>query len=367
MIRTLAIENYRSLRHVVTELDTLTVVTGANGSGKTSVYRALRLLADLVRTGAIGTFAREGGMRSALFAGARGPGAVAMALGFASDDFSYAVDLGLPQLGPFHLDPEVKTEVVWAGPVLRPATTLADRKGPRVRLRDDDGTWQVAPWRVGDHESLLGALVDPAGTPELFSLREQARGWRFYDHLRTDADCAARRPGVATYTPVLGPGGDDLAAALLTVQRVGVAAELDDAVARAFDGASLEVTEEDDGTCRLGLRQPGLRRALGAAELSDGTLRFLMLAAATLSPRPPRLLVLNEPEASLHPTLVPAVAALVAQAAQRTQVVVVTHAPAMVDGLRERARLVELVKADGATTVAGQLAFEGPTWAWPAR
>src|SRR3954470_24284162 len=110
MLRTVAIENYRSLRDVVTELDALTVVTGPNGSGKTSVYRALRLLADLVREGAISTLAKEGGMRSALYAGTRESGPVAMRLGFASDELSYAIDLGLPPSGPFRLDPEVKTE-----------------------------------------------------------------------------------------------------------------------------------------------------------------------------------------------------------------------------------------------------------------
>ncbi|WP_149205366.1 AAA family ATPase [Actinotalea subterranea] len=368
MIRTVAIESYRSLRDVVTELEGLTVVTGANGSGKTSFYRALRLLADLAREGAISTLAREGGMRSALYAGRRTEPGVTMRLGFASDDLSYAIDLGLPQLGPFHLDPEIKVEAVWAGPVLRPATLLADRHGPRVRTRAADGAWRTAPWRLGDHESLMSALADPSETPELYAIREQARRWRFYDHFRTDADAGARRPGIATFTPVLAPDGDDLAAALLTIQRIGSADVLEATVADAFDGARLEVTEDgDDGACRLGLHQRGLRRPLGARELSDGTLRYLLLAAALLSPSPPGLLVLNEPESSLHPSLMPALAALVLDAAQRSQVVVVTHSGELVRCLRSDAHLLELVRDGGATTIAGRLPLEGPAWAWPQR
>ena len=339
-------------------------MTGPNGSGKTAFYRALRLLADVVRAGALTSLAQEGGMRSALYAGPRPEQRVAMRLGFASDELSYAVELGLPQGGPFRLDPEIKTEAVWVGPVLRPATVLAERNGPRVRLRADDGSWRTPDWSLGVHESLMAALADPAETPELYAIREQAKAWRFYDALRTDPGSGARRPGVATFTPVLASTGDDLAAALLTIERIGAATTLADCVADAFDGAELSVAEDDDGTCRLWLSQPGLRRPLGAAELSDGTLRFLLLAAALLSPRPPGLLVLNEPESSLHPSLMPALAALVTDAATRSQVVVVTHSAELVRGLQGSALLLELSRPGGSTAVAGAPKAD---WTWPKR
>ena len=69
MLNTIAIRGYRSLREIVLPLAGLTVVTGANGTGKSSLYRALRLLADCGRGEVIGSLAREGGLESVLWAG----------------------------------------------------------------------------------------------------------------------------------------------------------------------------------------------------------------------------------------------------------------------------------------------------------
>src|ERR1700759_1727847 len=126
MITALAVENYRSLRRLVLAVDRLNVVTGPNGSGKSSLYRALRLLADSARNGAIAALAREGGFPSTLWAGPEAPtraatrplpgtvrtGPVRPRLGFAADDFGYAIDFGMPPPAPtaFRLDPEIKRE-----------------------------------------------------------------------------------------------------------------------------------------------------------------------------------------------------------------------------------------------------------------
>ncbi len=67
MLQTLAIAHYRSLHGLVLPLQQLNVVTGDNGSGKSSLYRALRLLAETAQ-GGVAVLAREGGLGSALWA-----------------------------------------------------------------------------------------------------------------------------------------------------------------------------------------------------------------------------------------------------------------------------------------------------------
>ena len=366
MLKTLAVENYRSLRHLVVPLSGLTVVTGANGTGKSSVYRSLRLLAEASVGGAVTALAREGGLSSTLWAGEGKSTPVGLRLGFAADELSYSVEFGLPgPSGPtmFTLDPEIKVESVWSGTTLRPGTLQTERHGPAVRVRDSRGDWTAHPHRVRPYDSILSEFADPETTPELMALREQLRSWRFYDHVRTDADAPARRPAPGTRTTVLPADGSSLAAALQTVRELGTG--LDAAIDSAFPGSRLTVTD-NDGWFGLTLSQPGMLRPLAAPELSDGTIRYLLWVAALLSPRPPELLVLNEPETSLHPDLIEPLAELIADAATRSQVVVVTHSTRLADALVGASR-IELMKNTGQTYVVGQGVLDEPAWSWPKR
>jgi predicted ATPase len=387
VLETLAIANYRSLRELVVPLGPLNVVTGANGSGKSSLYRALRLLADTAQGGVIASLAREGGLPSTLWAGPEttsrrmrkgevpvqgGPRKqpVRLRLGFAAHDFGYAIDLGLPQpmTTAFGLDPEIKRECIFGGPLLRLSTLLVDRHAAHVRVRRADGEWDDVVQGLSTSESVLAEIGDPTRTPEVLLVRDRVRSWRFYDSLRTDADAPARQMQIGTRTPVLAHDGRDLAAALQTIREVGDEEALAAAIDDAFPGALLHVRQ--DGV-RLGveLEQPGLLRPLAAAELSDGTLRYLLWIAALLTPRPPELMVLNEPETSLHPDLLPALARLIARASRSSQIWIVSHAAALVAALREdpECRCLELYKELGQTRIVGFEPLDGPAWAWPSK
>jgi predicted ATPase len=283
------------------------------------------------------------------------------------------IDLGLPtrnESSAFNLDPEIKREVVWSGPVMRPASVLVKRKRTLVELRGTSSgdSWENFAGALRPYESVLTEVLDPVRAPELLAVRDQIRNWRFYDQFRTDTDSPARQSQIGTRTPVLDADGRDLAAALQTIIEIGDADALHGTIEDAFPGSRLKVIETR-GRFDLELNAHGLLRPLSAAELSDGTLRYLLLVAALLSPRPPSLMVLNEPETSLHADLLSALARLIGSASEHTQIVVVTHARRLVEALTgPGARPLCLVKDFGATTLKGDGdPLEQPLWNWGSR
>ena len=387
MLSNLAVSSYRSLREIVIPLEQLNLVTGPNGSGKSNLYRALRLLAETAQGRVIPSLAREGGLQSTLWAGPESfsrsvlqgeqpvqgtsrKRPVSLRLGFAGDEFGYSIELGLPppSRSAFGHDPEIKRECIWSGALLRPSTLLVDRRGPLVKVRDDDGGWTIVSSALSTFDSMMTHCADPRNTPEMLMLRDHIRGWRFYDHLRTDAGAPARLPQIGTHTPILGHDGADFAAALQTIVEIGDADALRQSVADAFPGSSVEVTNSG-GWFEVQVRQHGLLRPLTAAELSDGTLRYLLWVAALLTPRPPGLLVLNEPETSLHPDLLPALARLITAAAERSQIIVVSHAAGLIDALQSGpdCHSILLSKSFGETRLATTDDTVRASWHWPAR
>jgi predicted ATPase len=290
---------------------------------------------------------------------------ISLKLGFGGADYGYAIDLGLapPSLSRFGNDPEIKGESVWIGPVLGRGNLFAERRAELLRVRSaDTGEWRESHGMISSFDSIMTHWADPTDGLELLALRERMRGWRFYDDLRTDRGAPARRPQIGTVTPILAGDGADLGAAIQTILEVGDGETLHDAIADAFDGAALNVGEG----FQVEIAQPGLLRPLGVAELSDGTLRYILLVAALLSPRPPELMILNEPEASLHPDLLAPLARLLKQTAGRCQLIVVSHAQGLVDALESSAdaHLFELEKELGETVVSS---LSRCGWKWPTR
>ena len=353
-IRQIHIQGYRSIRDLKLGLSQVNVVLGPNGCGKTNLYRALHLLHVAAEGELAQTLSREGGLPSVVWAGPRSRGPSRLQIGVELDEFGFELEIkpfGRGESDPFFLDPDIKSEVV---SVLERGKQVAllERKGGSAFARDSKGERVTFPFELWGNESVLSQLVEPHRFPIPSMVRGQLLGWRFYHSFRTDPDAPARLPHVGVRTPVLSHTGFDLAAALKTIQHIGNHQALDEGVQRAFPGAVLDV-RDDAGRFSVALQLPGVLRPLEGAELSDGTIRYLCQLAALLSPRPAPFLALNEPETSLHPDLLPALAALVVEAGKHSQVLVTTHSGLLASEIQALcdAEPVQLERVNGATTV----------------
>jgi predicted ATPase len=359
MLGRVDIAGYRSIRALTLELGRITVLVGPNGCGKTNCYRALTMMHAAALGRLAEHFAEEGGMPSALWAGEREHREeVRLAVAVELDEFTYRLACGLPtpRRSVFTLDPEVKEEDVGARlPGRKTPVPLVERRNQVVTLRGEQGERMTYTDPLDLAESVLSQVSDPKRFGELALLRHALSRWRFYHQFRSDAASPLRQPRLGVRSPILASDGLNLAAAMQTIVEMDRGDELSEAITSAFPGAEWRIERDEHGRMAVGMRMPGIPRWFAASELSDGTLRFLCLAAALLSPRPPEFLALNEPETSLHGDLLPALAKLIATAAERSQVLVTTHARELAERLAAEAgcHTVELRRTDTGETTSG--------------
>jgi predicted ATPase len=376
IVRNVSAAGYRSLRDIRFTTDRLSVYVGANGVGKTNLYRALQLLQASAAGRLAQELATEGGMESALWAGERRrheTARISLTAGFASPGakdetaaYSYNVTAGLAQSyeekgirhtvgAAFLLEPQIKEETVTFHGGRRPVNLL-ERRGPSVMARDEAGQRTDVDIELMASETALGSLEDPARFPDLTLIRRTMLDWRFYHDFRTDSSSPLRQPSLAVTSPTLASDGSNLAAVFATLAHIRQDTEdLDKVIDDAFPGAQI-IVPQPSRTASFGITFPDYpKRVFEASELSDGTLRYLALAGALMAYRLPSFIVLNEPETSLHPDLLDPLARLIANAAERTQIWLVTHSDHLAAVLARHAGVKPrtVVKRNGTTRIDG--------------
>ncbi len=359
-------ERFRSLRRIAYPVSQLDVFVGANGVGKTNLYRALELIRSAAANTLAHDLARDGGLVSAFWAGAlkrNEPKQIVFSVGLTDPErrragaYRYEVAIGhpAPTSAAFASEAQIKTEAVTLVTGSR-SLRMVERDGPWVMARADTGRPEPIDIDLLASETVLGRLEDPSRYPELDAIRRTLLQWRFYHGLRTDASSPLRRPCPAVATPTLASDGSDLAAVFATLRYIRQdTADLDAVIDQAFPGASL-IVPRPGTSASFGMTFPEFpQRIFDAHELSDGTLRFLALAGALLAYRLPPFIALNEPEASLHPDLMEPLARLVVQAAARTQVWLVTHSTRLAEAVTATGagKVRTVRKQDGATVIEG--------------
>lgn len=353
----IAISSYRSIRRLSIPIHPLSVFVGENGVGKSNLYKSLSLLRDAAAGRITRTIADEGGLNSVCWSGLRKRGEDGrLRLSVRFDRLRYSIEIGFP--GPleaaFSGEPMIKAESIEATQGKR-TVLLMERKNSLVSIRDDNGAWVNHKDAVLPSEPALAGFYNGKECPEIDLLRNAMLGWRFYHDFRTDPASPIRKPCLAITTPSLSADGSDLAAALATLYTIrGDADDLQDAIQDAFPGAELRAWEQG-GLCEFDLQLEDMPRPFRAHELSDGTLKYICLLAVFMGYRLPPFIALNEPETSLHPSLLAPLARLIAKASRRADIWIVTHSEQLMEALRSESSvpLRRVIKSKGATSIEG--------------
>jgi predicted ATPase len=341
--RNLEIHGFRRLKEVRLDLRPLTVMIGANGSGKTSVLDVLSLLADSAQGKLTAAIRELSGLSSVLTYDR----ADSLTLGISmevphKEDFLY-----LLRLRPLGQGYQIEEES------LSQERLHIMARSVRVDYYDLDEREPIHPnWEYMSFETALSQVPKLFREPEDF--RRRLASSTFYHALNVDPRSPVRLPQPIQPAMLPGRNGEELVSCLFNLreterERFEAIEDMLHAAFPAFE--RLDFPPVAAGTLALAWREKGFSKPLYMHQLSEGTLRFLWLATLLASPGLTALTLLDEPEVSLHPELLNILSDLFREASTRTQLVVATHSDRLIRFLKPEEVVVIDSGEDGMSTL----------------
>ncbi|MDR0965237.1 MAG: AAA family ATPase [Myxococcales bacterium] len=338
-------------------LQPLNVVIGPNGSGKSNLIEAIELL-RATATAFASAIRDGGGVREWLWKGSSSPAHATLDARLCRESqSSLRYRLQFAASGP-------RTEIIDEA-IEEAEKHRSDEKDVYFYYRFQNGRpvlnvcerWDGE--RTERHlqreslladESVLSQRKDPELYPELtwcareFARIQTFREWSFGRYT------ALRQPQPADLpTDRLLPDARNLGLILNQLEHTDSGPKLDAMLRRFLPRLQRVSTLVQAGTVQFFLHEEGIKAPVPATRLSDGTMRFLAMSALLLSPNPPPLVCIEEPELGLHPDAVSLVAELLVAASERTQLIVTTHSDALVSALTDHIESVLVCEHLGGT------------------
>lgn len=355
MLQKLHIQGYRSLKQLELPFSQLTLIQGANGTGKSNIYRSLELMSSL----ALGTFAQkishEGGIKSLQWQGnGAPPSEIFWKLEF--DDFSYQISLKpnshTEEISVFSNDPKIHEENLhWF------QRSVAKRKESFVTRWNDKNQIEQNHLPLHATQSILSFSDWVQSFAAVHIFTEKLKNWRFYHEFPCHPNAPARHPQNGTWSPILAADATNLCATIETMREAHSEGfyTLQNILEQTFPDQKIVIPRSQP--LQLFWQREGLRHPLPASAISDGTLRFLCFITALCSLQQPPLLILNEPENSLDERLLNPLAQCIAEASKTTQIILVSHSSILASHLRQYSEIThhQLVMDHGATRLVEDL------------
>ncbi len=334
-IKKLDIEGFRSLRNVSWTPGNLNVIIGPNGTGKSNVLRFLELI-SISAQGKLGRYIQSsGGMEPIVWDGIAS--SIRFSMETSKEDGVKQYELELARLGKgssYRVENERLTQSQRSQDGLEsPAVKLLERTGKQAVLFGETEQIFSAPDDfLVEEESLLSVASGPFTNNHLIPpFQKWLSSIAVYHDVTTGKDAPVRQPAIARMEKRVDPDGQNLVSVLHTLYTGDrdFKKDINSAMQAAFgdDFEELVFPPESDQRIQMRIRWKSLKREQSAAELSDGTLRFLFLMTVLASPSPAPVIAIDEPETGLHPSMLPLIAEYAIDAATRSQVILTTHSP----------------------------------------
>jgi len=322
-IRKISINGYKSIRELREfELRDLNVIIGANGSGKSNLVQVFQMLMAMSRKGLQKFILENGGADNFLYNGPQHTPSISMEFEFEShSDYRQGSNYYR-----FDLTPTVDDTFLVIEERKYVTTNWRPYGGPSLESRLEDE--REEPSATGGHG--VGYFV-----------YESIANWMVYHFHDSSSTAPMRRYEIIEDNATLRSNGGNIAPFLLklkTGNKFPAPSYYKDIVNAVrlvipfFDDFRLDVINKGEkDVVRLGWQQKGSDFPMQPYHLSDGSIRFICLATALLNPFPPSVIVIDEPELGLHPEAIRILGELIRDAAKRTQIIVATQSPLLLD------------------------------------
>lgn len=312
------------------ELGSLNVLIGANGAGKSNFVEIFRMLRALADEGFGNYVLNRGEADSFLFNGPKNTNDIEVIFKFG--DNSYSCILEPTVSGKFLIKEEKKS---YKG-TLR--VFGKDTFESRLKSnRNEESSWYSDTPGIG------------------YYVYEAISSWMVYHVHDTSSQAGMRRSEITADNSKLRENASNIAPYLLKLRKTDSSAyhEIIDSIRLVtpfFDDFLLQVDQKGEKELvNLSWKQKGSDYPMQPYHFSDGTIRFICLATALLQPDPPSTIVIDEPELGLHPYAIEILSELIQVASERTQVVVSTQSPLLIDHFEPK-DIVVVNRKDGAST-----------------
>ena len=226
------------------------------------------------------------------------------------------------------------------------------KRGARVEL--------VPAGDFADGETLLFQVG--RDETEAYPFKQMIQSWTIHRDMRTDQRAELRGTSISRQERRVKSDGQNLIAVLHTLypSNRNFTEFLDKAMSAAFpnDYEKLVFPPEANGRVELRVQRKHRKYDDSSADLSDGTLRFLLLMTILGSPDPAPLIAIDEPETGLHPRMMSIVAEVAENAARKSQIIFSTHSPSFLDAFDDEPPTTTIVTMEGSETVLKTIAGE---------